>query len=134
MSASKVFDSWALLAWLRDEPAAASVRELLRQADSGDLQILMSWINVGEVHFMLARKHGARVADEFLERAPSLPIRLVMPDEGAVINAARLKSTRRISYADAFAAALAQKEAAALITGDPELKSMDDVLLIEWIG
>jgi hypothetical protein len=33
-----------------------------------------------------------------------------------------------------FAAALAQRESAALITGDPELKRMSDVLSIEWIG
>ena len=134
MPACKVFDSWALLAWLRDEPPATLVGELLRKADSGELRVLMSWMNVGEVYYMLARKHDAKVADEFLKRAPSLPIRLVIPDEDAIISAARLKSTRRISYADGFAAALAQKESAALITGDPELKRMSDMLLIEWIG
>jgi len=58
----------------------------------------------------------------------------VKPDEGSIIAAARLKSLRRISYADGFAAALAQKEDAALITGDPELRGMSDVLEIEWIG
>jgi len=47
-----------------------------------------------------------------------------MPDEDGIISAARLKSTRRISYADDFAAALAQKESAAPVTGDPELKRL----------
>jgi predicted nucleic acid-binding protein len=79
MPACKVLDSWALLAWLRDEPPAAYVAEILRQADTGELQVLMSWMNVGEVCYMLARKHDTRVAEEFLERAPSLPIRLVCP-------------------------------------------------------
>jgi ribonuclease VapC len=134
MPACKVFDSWTLLAWLCDEAPAAHVAEILRQADTGEIQVLMSWINVGEVYYMVARKQNAKVAEEFLERAPSLPIRLVMPDEDAIISAARLKATRRISYADGFAAALAQKESAALITGDPELKRMSDMLSIEWIG
>jgi len=132
--ASKVVDSWALLAWLRDEKPAAHVRNVLQQAEAGDIQLLMSWINAGEVYYMLARKHGSAMADEFLIRLPSLPIRLVKPDEGAVIAAARLKSSRRISYADGFAAALAQKEDAALITGDAELRGLSDVIEIEWIG
>jgi ribonuclease VapC len=50
------------------------------------------------------------------------------------IEAAKWKAVRRISYADAFAAALAQSENAALVTGDPELKELDDILTVEWIG
>jgi uncharacterized protein len=132
--ASKVVDSWALLAWLRDEQPADYVRNVLQQAEAGDIQLLMSWINAGEVYYMLARKHSATMAEEFLTRLPSLPIRLVKPDEESIIAAARLKSLHRISYADGFAAALAQKEDATLITGDPELRGMGDVLEIEWIG
>jgi predicted nucleic acid-binding protein len=69
-----------------------------------------------------------------LKRLPSLPIRLLVPQPEDFIEAARLKSTRRISYADAFAAALARAEAAALVTGDPELRELADILTIEWIG
>ena len=47
---------------------------------------------------------------------------------------AKLKANRRLSYADAFAAALAQREAAAIVTGDPELRELADVLRVEWIG
>jgi len=64
--ASKVVDSWALLAWLREEKPAPYVRSALEQAEAGDIQLLMSWINAGEVYYMLARKHSATVAEEFL--------------------------------------------------------------------
>jgi uncharacterized protein len=83
---------------------------------------------------MLARKHNAKAAEEFLTRLPSLPIRLLLPEEEDVIAAAKLKSSYRISYADAFAAALAMRENAAVITGDPELRELGDVLRVEWIG
>jgi len=73
-------------------------------------------------------------AEEFLKRLPSLPLRLVIPQPDDFIEAARLKATRRISYAGAFAAALARRETAALVTGGPELREMADVLTIEWIG
>jgi predicted nucleic acid-binding protein len=61
---------------------------------------------------MLVRKHSQQAAKEFLSLLPTLPLRLVLPDEDAVIEAARLKSTRRLSYADSFAAALARQEKA----------------------
>lgn len=134
MPDSKVVDAWALLAWLRDErPAADSVRATLQEADEGNLRLSMSWINVGEVYYMLARKHDSKTAEIFLTRLPSLPIRLVLPDEEQIVAAAKLKSTYRISYADAFAAALAIKESAALITGDPEMRDLSGVLAVEWI-
>ena len=131
----KVVDSWALLAWLRDEqPAADSVRRWLQEAADGKIHLAMSWINAGEVYCMLARKHDARTAGQFLTRLPSLPIRLVVPDEEDIVAAARLKAAYRISYADAFAAALAMRENAVVITGDPELRGMAGVLAVEWIG
>jgi len=135
MPDSKVFDSWALLAWLLDQPAAARIETLLQEAERGDdLRLSMSWVNVGEVYYMARRKLDAAKAEEFLKRLPSLPIRLVLPGEADIIAAAKLKATRRISYADGFAAALAQREGADLVTGDPELKEMADVVTVEWIG
>jgi predicted nucleic acid-binding protein len=128
-----VVDSWALLAWIRDEPAAARVNAILQDADAGKVHLYMSWIDAGEVYYMLARKHSPQVADEFLARLPSLSLQLVLPDDGNII-AARLKSTRKLSYADAFAALLSQMLGATLLTGDPELGLMADVLSIEWIG
>src|SRR5258708_17313284 len=99
-----------MIAWIREERAAPRVDEILRQAETGGPTVWMSWINAGEVYYMLVRKNGSRVADEFLTRLPSLPLRLVLPDEEAVIAAAKLKSVRRLSYADAFAAAPPRRE------------------------
>jgi predicted nucleic acid-binding protein len=83
---------------------------------------------------MLARKHSPQIADEFLARLPNLPRRLMLPGDKDIIAAARMKSTNKLSYADAFAAALSRSLDATLITGDPELGQMAGVLSIEWIG
>jgi len=123
--------------WLgcSSQPAAAHVQPLLEQADKRpDFQLLMSWVNVGEVYYMASRKLGERHASAFLVRLPALPIRLVLPGQEAIIAAAKLKSTRRISYADGFAAALAIACSGALVTGDPELREMADILTVDWIG
>lgn len=135
MADSRVVDAWALLAWVRNEqPAAESVRLALEAAGDGGASLFMSWVNAGEVYYMLSRKHDAKMADEFLTRLPSLPIRLVLPEEDDIMAAARLKARYRISYADAFAAALAMKENAAVITGDPEFRGLTEVVGVEWIG
>jgi ribonuclease VapC len=94
----------------------------------------MSWINASEVYYMLARTNGSKAAEDFLTRLPSLPIHLVLPGEPEIIAAAKLKSAHRISYADAFAAALAIKENAAVLTGDPEIRDMAGVVAVEFIG
>lgn len=134
MPETKVLDSWALLAWLLDQPAAAHVESLLERAERGDLSLSMSWINAGEVYYMTAHKMGTEQAEEFLARLPSLPLRLVVPDAADIVSAAKLKSKYRISYADAFAAALAARDSAALVTGDPELRSLNETVAVEWIG
>ena len=99
MLGSKVVDAWALLAWMRNEqPAADHVRDCLQQAEEGTIPLSVSWINAGEVYYMLARKHDTNAAEDFLTRLPSLPIRVVLPEEDEIIAAAKLKST----YLDAL--------------------------------
>jgi predicted nucleic acid-binding protein len=50
-----------------------------------------------------------------------------------VRQAAVYKATRKISYADAFAAALAKIKNAELITGDREFEQVEDDIKIGWL-
>jgi len=134
MPESKVVDSWAIIAWLLDQIGASQVQAFLEAADTGNLQIFMSWINVGEVYYIAERRLGRDKAENFLQRLPSLPIRVELPKEGDIIEAARLKRSRRLAYADAFAVALAIRERAAIITGATEIAALKDLLIIDWIG
>ncbi len=111
-----VLDSWAVLRFLEDtEPAASLVDGLLHAA-----RPLMSWINLGEVHYVIRRTRGETVAGETTrDLREALDVRL--PDERLVLHAAHLKADHPMAYADAFAAALAITESATLWTGDPEL-------------
>ena len=45
-----------------------------------------------------------------------------------------MKANHRISYADAFAAALAQEYGATVVTGDPEFRSLGEKVSVEWLG
>jgi len=111
-----VLDSWAVLRYLEDaSPAAEAVSDLL-----GGEKPLMSWINLGEVHYVLRRLHGEDAAAETVRDLRDV-IDARLPDERLVIDAARIKADHPIAYADAFAAALTVASDATLWAGDPEL-------------
>ena len=111
-----VLDSWAVLRYLEDiEPAASSVADLLDAE-----RPLMSWINLGEVHYIIRRSHGETDAIETVRDLRDV-IDVRLPDERLVLDAARLKADLPMAYADTFGAALAVVEDATLWTGDPEL-------------
>jgi predicted nucleic acid-binding protein len=111
-----VLDAWAVLRFLEDAgPAADAVGGL---ADHE--RPLMSWINLGEVHYVLRRLHGEADAVETVRDLRSV-VDPRLPDERQILDAARLKADHPMAYADAFAAALALSTGATLWTGDPEL-------------
>jgi ribonuclease VapC len=118
-----VLDSWAIMRLLEGaEPAASRVQE---QIDSGDA--VMSWINLGEILYVLSRAEGADAASTTVRDIEN-SITAVLPDRSLILEAARIKANHAMSYADAFAAATAIRYAAPLWTGDPELLTAD----AEW--
>jgi ribonuclease VapC len=111
-----VLDSWAVLRYLEDDgPAAGEVADLLDRE-----RPLMSWVNLGEVFYVVRRRHGEAEAQEAIRDLRGVTD-AHLPDEGQVLAAARLKADHPMAYADAFAAALAIAHGATLWTGDPEL-------------
>jgi uncharacterized protein len=111
-----VLDSWAIMRLLDGaEPAASRVQAAI---DSGEAA--MSWINLGEVLYILRRSVGVESAERTVRDVEAV-VRVSLPDRSLVMDAAAIKSTFAMSYADAFAAATAVQLDAALWTGDPEL-------------
>ena len=109
-------DSWAVLAWLDgDEPAAGLVADVLERERPS-----MSWINLVEAHYRVARDHGREDADRVLdELRPRITENL--PGVSAMRATANLKAEHPMALADCFAVALAASEGAVLLTGDPEI-------------
>lgn len=130
---TKVVDSWALVARVRKEPAAPLVRQILLDAQIGKLTLLMSSINVAETFYILAKRDNLGVAEEFLTRLPSLPIRVVPPREDDIMAAARIKAEHAVAFGDAFAISLALAEGAEVITWDEEIRRCG-MVPVDWVG
>jgi len=132
LKAGRVFDSWAILAYAYNEPAADDVENLL--VESTRLKnAWMSSINLGEVWYSLARRKSRDIADQQLAILAQIGLERVDVDWPMVLQAADYKSRHKISYADAFAAALAKQRNAELVTGDREFRALDSEIKIHWV-
>ena len=131
---TRVLDSWPILEWINDrQPCADFTAALLSDAENGRARLLMSAINVGKVYYFLRKHHTDALAEFWRESSRTLPVTIEVPTIDEIWSAAVLKSRFPISYADGFAAALAQKYNCPLVTGDPELRGVPQ-LELEWIG
>ena len=128
-----VLDSFALLAYFQAEAGGLRVRELLEAARDGQAALELSLINAGEVYYLASREQGRTRADEMLRDLRDLPITFQPATEERIFAAARLKAQYPISYADAFAIALAQELGATVVTGDPEFKTVAAQVKILWL-
>ena len=122
-----VLDSYALLAFFRNEEGAERVEQLLNEAAADKHELYITCINAGEVYYMSSRKDGAAKAEFVWKAMRQFPIHMIDADLEFTLAAAKLKAKYSISYADAFAAALTIKRKATLITGDDEFTLINEL-------
>jgi ribonuclease VapC len=128
-----VLDSFALLAFFRAETAGARVRELLEQAQAGEIVLSITTVNLGEVFYRAIRERGREQAHEMLGRVEEFGVEIASVDLELALLAASLKAASGIGYADCFAAALAQRLDAAVVTGDPDFRQIEHLVAVEWL-
>lgn len=133
MAGLNVLDSWALLCYLEQEPGFEKMIELFEKAVESSKPLLMCVVNWGEVYYQVVRRFGETKAQEIERLIQSLPVTLIGADKELTREAARLKATRRLAYADCFATALARLKKAELYTGDPEFKGVEKEIKVVWI-
>ena len=116
-----LLDAYALIAYLRDEPAAPIVQRLL-----WDGQLAMSWVQLAEVVDRMERVYGV-ATDEFEVAVSALGIEVVVADYPVGARAGRLRARhygstgRTLSLADSFCAATAVIGKMTVATADPIL-------------
>lgn len=129
-----VLDSFALLAYLEGEIGMERVREILLEAEEGKCRVVASIINIGEVAYITEREQGLSKAQATLGFLEQLPIDVQSASDEAVFRAAHIKANYPVAYADAFTIALAQTLEGTVLTGDPEFKSVERIIQLEWLN
>ena len=130
---AKVLDSFALIAYFRDEPGAETMENLLVTAGKKDCPLHMTDVNYAEVKYSIVKKDGAEAWEEAAKILQGLPIDFHSTTRALADTAAEFKARFKMSLADAFAAALAKEKKAELVTGDPEFKALEKEIKIAWL-
>ena len=131
--ATKVLDSYALMAFFEDEPGADTVRDMIFGAENGSEKLLMSVVNLGEIWYSIARTNSTDIADQYANEIMGMAIEIVDADWQLTHQAAAFKVDGNISYADCYAAALAKMREAELVTGDKEFQQLAGEIKIVWL-
>ncbi len=127
-----VMDTWAIIAYLEDEPSAQRIADMIANAHEEEIPVYMTVVNVGEVWYNIAREISEEDANSSVKELHDLRIQFVDADWELTQEAARFKSQHKMSYADCYAAALAKEKKADLVTGDKEFKALEKEIKIEW--
>lgn len=127
-----VIDSYALLAYYQNEKGAERVEQLL---DDETQNRWMSVVNLGEVYYKLLRANPQLTTVDFWNEVAALPIEFAEVNRTIALAAGRIKARYPMSYADCFAAALAQQLGARVVTGDREFERVEQegIVQVEWL-
>lgn len=132
-AANMVLDAYSLIAYLEGEDGADRMIEVIRAARDSGRDLMLSVVNWGEVYYITLREMGAKRAEEVAHIISTLPIRLIDVDLELIRQAALYKATKKMSYADCIAAALAKLRKAELVTGDEDFRQLENEMKILWI-
>jgi predicted nucleic acid-binding protein len=132
-AAVRVLDSYSLIAYVEGEAGKDTMIEIFRSARDSGKACLLSVVNWGEVYYITLREAGQEQADQVAHLISTLPIHIVPADLDLAQHAAIFKSSKKMSYADCFAAALAKHRRVELVTGDKEFKEVEKDVKILWL-
>ena len=109
-------DACAVIAYLRQEVEAEVLKELIERPNT---LLAMHVCNLGEVYYDFFRADGLAAAQTAWVNALALPLTLRRDTDDAFIQRVGVvKVAERVSFADAFALALAERLRIPLITTD----------------
>jgi predicted nucleic acid-binding protein len=114
-----VLDACALVAFVKDETGAGIVQNVLDEANAGNAEVYMNKLNLFEVYYGFRKADGYERAEELYNMALTLPITVIEGISDDVFReAGRIKSSYKISLADAIALGEASILKASLLTSD----------------
>ena len=120
-----LIDSWA---WIEYWKGGQLAKEAARYLES-DEEAVVSTINIAEVYFWVSRYYDQNTADEKLrtieKRSHVIPV-----DRTVAKEAAKIRLTEKLALADSLVLATARSTGARVVTGDPELRHIEDVVFL----
>lgn len=128
MTDSLLLDTSALLALTDEEPGAERVRELVAQAVSGNVTLYGCFVSLTEVQYSKTYDLGSTAVTQIMADLKKLPISWMHSDGALCATAAEWKASHKVSFADAFVLASAQRCGAVVVHKDPEMVKLGGLI------
>jgi predicted nucleic acid-binding protein len=125
-----ILDASAILRFTDKEAGFDRVRDLFIQAARGNVELLLSAVNWGEIVGALYKRAGGLSASalpnigSLAANLAALPLTVVPEDQDHAEGAAIFKYNFKVPFVDAFAGSLALHQNATLVTADYDFKSV----------
>ncbi len=124
-----VLDANAVIRYLTKGPGIERLDALFAQARKGDASLSISVVNRGEALYNLAKRAGMHEATEAL-RTLAHYVESVAVTEAIADAASTMKFIYKLGFADCFAAELAIRMGATLVTADPDFVKLGKQLKV----
>jgi len=118
-----VLDANAIVRYMNRTADSHRVKALFDKASTGEARLMISVVNWGEVIYTMANRVGLTRAAADL-KAMGAALETVGIEEDFAEEAATLKHNFKLGYGDSFAAALAIRMSATLVTADPDFAKL----------
>jgi predicted nucleic acid-binding protein len=131
-----VLDASAILRFTDKEAGFDLVRRLFIQAAQGEVELLLSAVNWGEIVSALYKRAGGlyTLMNSLAANLAALPLTVVGADKELAESAAIFKHDFKVPFVDAFAGSLALRANATLVTADYDFKSVPSgILKVEFL-
>lgn len=122
-----VLDTSAIFTLIEDEEGASRVEQILKKS-----KVLISWVSLMEMMYISQQEKGEEIAMNRYAMLKQIDATIVWnTDEPILLTASKIKSSRRLSFADSIIAATAIQYDAALLHKDPEYETLQDLVQME---
>lgn len=125
-----VLDTSALMALKENEPGAGVVEKILRREGRRG-NVFVSFMSLMEFRYIILRAEGRASAEEAYALLKQIPFRVLESDEALSQSAADIKASTRLSVANAWVAATAERLGAILVHKDPEFEPLKNKIILQ---
>jgi predicted nucleic acid-binding protein len=103
---------------------------LFKQAKDGQARLFIATVNLGEIFYILLKYVGEQTSRDYV-KVLQHAVTMVDADTDSALEAGSLKHRFHLGYADSFAAVLALKMKATLVSADPAFEKLGKSL--KWL-
>ena len=128
MNKRYLLDTSAIMALRDDEEGADDVESILRRAESGAVEVYVSFMTYMETFYRVWRIEGEETAKNAYAELKEMPIHRINLSEPILLRAGAIKANYRLSVADAWIISSAIQVEASLVHKDPEFEQVQNMV------